>query len=117
VPTSFVPPHIPRRERTYSDSELNLNAKDDRQIVKADAETTLDVLQNDEWRGTIFPTLLSVTQPAHGAARVVSQKVAYTPQSGFVGEDSFQYTVQYGSNRTSTATVTLQVSREARANP
>jgi hypothetical protein len=53
-------------------------------------------------------SLNSVAQPLAGTAEIVSGKVQYTPNPGFLGEDQFSYTAINASGP-STATVRVQV--------
>jgi hypothetical protein len=54
-------------------------------------------------------TITSVTAPSHGVAQVVDGMVRYTPSGGFVGTDSFGYTINDGVGGTASATVTVTV--------
>ena len=56
---------------------------------------TIDVTANDHaTNATIVPASLKiVTQPLDGTVQLVGGKVVYTPAAGYVGGDSFQYTV------------------------
>ena len=55
-------------------------------------------------------TIVSVTQPAHGAVVINSgATVTYTPTNGYVGADSFAYTISDGRGGTATASVSLNV--------
>jgi hypothetical protein len=67
----------------------------------------LTILDNDSGIGL---TIASVTQPAHGAVTISADKqtVTYMPATGFMGDDSFEYTVTNGVLQTSTATVFLR---------
>ena len=54
-------------------------------------------------------TLIGVEQPQHGSLTVASDgSFIYTPQAGYVGLDSFTYTVQFGAT-VSAATATIYV--------
>jgi hypothetical protein len=68
------------------------------------------VLTNDLEPNGFVLSVLSYTQPAHGAA-TVSANGAYTyiPAANYNGTDSFTYTVTNGNARASTATVNLTV--------
>lgn len=70
----------------------------------------IDVLDNDtaQWN-TI--SLEAVTEPQHGTASIHkrSKTVAYTPEAGFEGIDSFQYVVRDGFKRMATGTVYVHV--------
>jgi hypothetical protein len=54
-------------------------------------------------------TLIGVTQGADGSVINVSGTVTYTPDTGFVGEDSFTYTVEDQFGNESTGTITVRV--------
>lgn len=69
----------------------------------------IDVLANDFDDGT--PSTLSinsVTTPAHGTAAIEGGAIRYVPATGFVGEDSFSYTISDGAD-TATALVKIAV--------
>ncbi|MBI5618445.1 MAG: PQQ-binding-like beta-propeller repeat protein [Gammaproteobacteria bacterium] len=87
----------------------------------ADAATTylgtridIDVLANDDGFGKPVTVSLA-TAPQHGTALVLGSpgdpklvKIAYTPADGFLGTDTFQYTVGDGVT-VGTATVSVEV--------
>lgn len=52
--------------------------------------------------------ITNVTNPKHGTAVINGRFIHYTPNSGFVGEDSFDYTISDG-DMTSTSTVKITV--------
>ena len=58
---------------------------------------TINVLANDypfsSLAALVPSTLTIVQQPLNGTARIVNNEIVYTPAAGFVGGDSFQYTV------------------------
>ncbi len=73
--------------------------------------------------GTCELTFAIVTQPAHGtlgtptnnvctagSPNTDTQSLTYTPTAGYVGGDSFTYTVNDGTSTSSAATVTVTVS-------
>ena len=64
----------------------------DEASTHADHPTTLPVLAND-----LFPSgggsVVSVTKPGHGTASTDGSTVTYTPDHGFLGDDSFTYTI------------------------
>jgi Ca2+-binding RTX toxin-like protein len=67
---------------------------DDTATTALDTPVSVDVLANDLAGGSAFNVAtLSVTQPAHGAARVESGRVRYAPARGFVGSDELTYEV------------------------
>jgi LPXTG-motif cell wall-anchored protein len=54
-------------------------------------------------------TISAVADPAHGTAQLVDGEIVYTPDPGFHGTDSFQYTVvdQWGNTASAFITVTV----------
>lgn len=69
---------------------------------------TLKVLANDSAsRGAL--TLVSASTPAHGTVKVVGNEIEYTPAAGYVGSDSFSYTVKADDGVSASATASLKV--------
>jgi hypothetical protein len=55
-------------------------------------------------------TLQSITQPTNGSAQMIpGDNIEYTPNSGYVGADSFEYTIDDGQGASATATVFITV--------
>ena len=80
---------------------------DDTGTTTSGQATTIDVLVNDTFEGT--PVVAAVGTAAHGT--VVNNNdgtVTYTANAGYVGTDTFTYTVTSGGV-TETATVTVTV--------
>lgn len=67
------------------------------------------VLGNDSDPDSDPITITSIGQPINGAAAIVGSQIVYTPNAGYVGTDSFQYTVSDGA-LTSSATVSVTTS-------
>jgi hypothetical protein len=85
-------------------------ASDDRVSVRADDSKTIDVLANDSDPDGDPISLDSFEQPAHGTLTQNSDgTLTYTPDSGYLGSDSFTYTINDGTGRTDTATVSIDV--------
>ena len=53
----------------------------------------------------------AVTTPTRGTAAQAGAAIRYTPETEFVGTDSFTYTISDGQGATATATVTVTVTR------
>ena len=70
----------------------------------------INVLANDTDPGDTL-TIASVTQGAKGAVAIAGTKLSYTPGSGFLGTDSFTYTIRDSHGATSTATVTIAITK------
>ncbi|NBB95414.1 MAG: hypothetical protein GVY16_06695 [Planctomycetes bacterium] len=75
-----------------------------------DTAVTIDVLANDSDPdlGDVL-TVDSVTQGASGSVTHNGSDVTYTPNAGFTGTDTFDYTVSDGKGLYDTATVTVTV--------
>ena len=74
---------------------------------------TIAVSSNDNFEG-VNNELTSATQPANGNVVINPDgTITYTPNTGFVGDDTFEYTVTVtnadGTTTTETATVTVTV--------
>lgn len=67
---------------------------------------TFFVLANDKGLGL---RITGVGQPSNGKVSFSPRSITYTPNSGFVGKDSFSYTVTDAKGQTSTGTVTVTV--------
>lgn len=80
--------------------------------IVVDTETIFDVLSNDVNPDGASLSLFSVSPPAHGIASISSDnKIVYTPDSGYVGEDIFTYITTDGSRQES-ATITVDIIQE-----
>jgi hypothetical protein len=70
----------------------------------------INVVANDTDGGSPPLTVTSVTQPSNGtASNNGNGTVTYAPKSGFVGTDSFTYTIKNNCGKTATGTVTVNV--------
>jgi hypothetical protein len=86
------------------------NAVDDSTATTKDKAVTTNVLSNDSDPDGNVLTITSVTNPPKGTATKNSGgTITYTPDAGFVGTDTYQYTISDGA-LTDTATVTVTVS-------
>jgi hypothetical protein len=88
---------------------VQLAVNDDEASTFATAAVDVAVLANDVAPTGVTLMLSSVTKPAHGQAVVSGNKVRYTPAQGFLGPDSFTYTVKASNGQMGTATVTVTV--------
>ena len=70
-------------------------AENDIAVTQPGVPVTINVLSNDFDRdGNVVPSTLTIVQPPlNGTAQVVGGQILYTPQAGYVGGDSLQYTV------------------------
>lgn len=94
-------------------------AGDDAVFGTVAATVTGDLLANDSDPNN-DPLTISTTPvsgPAHGTLMISSDGTfAYTPHSGFVGSDNFQYEVCDDAGGCSTATVTISIAADPRPN-
>jgi|CXWL01.1.fsa_nt_gi hypothetical protein len=78
--------------------------------ILADQPQALSVLANDSDPQGEALTVVAASDPGHGFAAVTSaSQVTYSPNPGYVGVDSFQYTVRDSAGNTATATVSVTV--------
>lgn len=85
-------------------------ALDDVFSVTAGASTTIDVLSNDEDPDGGSLTFVAFSLPLHGTLNLNADNTfTYTPGAGFIGSDTFTYTVRDNRNSTATGRVTLTV--------
>ena len=90
----------------------NPQASDDSAESDQDVAAIVDVLSNDNDADGDTLSITSVTTPANGVATNNNDgTIMYTPNSGFFGTDSFDYTIGDGNGGTDTATVTITVSQ------
>ncbi len=81
------------------------------------AALTINVLANDSDPDGDLLSVAGFTQPAHGTVTQVSGGLRYTPASGYVGTDSFTYTISDGRGGTATGTVSVTVQAPANQAP
>jgi hypothetical protein len=85
-------------------------AKDDVATTQQGARVTIPVLRNDSDPNGDRLAITSATRPARGKVVVDGSRfIVYTPRLGFIGNDTFAYTVTDGNRGFSTATVTVTV--------
>ncbi len=84
-------------------------AVNDNAATAVSTPVLIDVLANDSDPDGDPLTIISVTQPANGAATITNGEINYQPQRGFTGTVTFQYTISDGRGGTATATVTVVV--------
>ncbi len=84
-------------------------------IAQDDAATsngsavTIDVLGNDSDADGDIMYIDNVTQPQNGSATIAAGQVVFTPNPGFTGSDSFNYSISDGNGHNATATVNIDV--------
>jgi hypothetical protein len=78
---------------------------------------TVDVLSNDTDLDGDALSVAAVGSPAHGTSALnANGTVTYTPNPGFIGDDTFTYTLADGQGGGDTGTVTVHI-RESNAAP
>ena len=88
-------------------------ATDDFVEVVAGGGVIVPVLANDLAAGGGALQVIAVSVPGHGVVNVLAnQSIRYVPQTGFIGLDSFTYTVIDEQGTTASATVTVKVVAE-----
>lgn len=99
-------------------SATTVTAVADAADTQEGAAVTVNVLSNDQVPSGQSIAVTAVSQPAHGTAvNNGDGTITYTPDNGFSGTDSFDYTVMDSSQQTSTATVTVNVKSLSRVGP
>ena len=85
-------------------------ADDDAAITEFETPVTIDVLDGDTDvdAGDVL-SIDAVGTAANGTTEIVGGQVVYTPDAGFEGTDTFEYTVSDGNGGADTATVTVEV--------
>ena len=82
-------------------SHSQIIARTDAVLMRlTESSTTIAVLNNDVYlvgdRANL--SVSAITQPGHGQATILSDNsVEYTPNDGFIGRDSFHYTISDGT--------------------
>lgn len=84
-------------------------ARPDQMVAAYNRATDLSVLTNDSATVGGAPTLVSVTTPAHGTAAIVGNTLTYTPTAGYMGTDTFSYTIKASGSGTATSTAEVSV--------
>jgi hypothetical protein len=85
-------------------------AVDDSATTQIDTPVTVDVLANDSDADGDVLTVVSTTTPPNGSAAINADgTVTYTPNTGFTGNDAFDYTIEDGFGGVATAAVTVTV--------
>ena len=93
-------------------------AENDLASTQPGVPVTINVLANDFTdNSTLVPsTLKIVTQPLDGTVKIVNNQAVYTPNAGYIGGDSFQYTVaDNNGNVSNVATVAIRMGAPSRS--
>jgi len=93
------------------------DAADDQFVVQTgSSDNALDVLANDSDPDGDALSLVSVGTASSGQVEVAGGVLVYTPTAGFIGSDSFSYTVDDGFGGQAQANVSITIS-EPNENP
>ncbi len=85
-------------------------ARDDSGVTSEENAVSIAVLNNDTDADGDALTVQSVTQASGGTVTVnANEIVRYSPNTGFSGTDSFEYTIADGRGGTDTASVSVRV--------
>ena len=74
-----------------------------------DVPLTIDVLQNDMNHDAGTISFVAVSDPEHGTASIVNNKINYVPDPGYYGEEIFTYTIKDGQDDEAIGTITLTI--------
>lgn len=101
---------IPSDALRLAEPENSFPVAGDDVIQNPDAsEVVIDVLQNDVDTDGDPLSVTQFTQPAHGQVSRQGDKLAYLPESGFYGIDSFTYQINDGRGGEDYGLVTIYV--------
>ena len=83
----------------------------DKAKVEVEKSTEINVLANDKTCSSAINNSLAIEiQPKNGKAEIINQKIIYTPNKDFMGEDVFFYRSGIGSKKNAVAPVELTIS-------
>ncbi len=94
---------------TVTSTNTPPTAGDDSAITAQDTPVDIAVLDNDSDADGDSLSISGVGTPAHGSAAIHGSGVRYTPAAGFVGGDSFGYTISDGQGGSASALVSVTV--------
>ncbi len=108
---NYVPTGLGLDENSGIEENQMPVAVDDTATTPEGVAVEIPVLANDTDADGDALVVSVVGSPAHGSAVIAGggTTVLYTPASGFVGTDSFTYTVSDGKGGEATGTVTVEV--------
>ncbi|MBS0321949.1 MAG: tandem-95 repeat protein [Proteobacteria bacterium] len=81
----------------------------DAYTVLRNSTTAFDVLANDHDPDGNPLAIVATSAPAHGTATIGAGRISYSPAAGYVGTDTFTYTIDDGKGLTASAVVTVTV--------
>jgi hypothetical protein len=86
------------------------DAKNDSTTTVFQTAKSIAVLGNDSDANGDVLSITGTTTPANGTIAIDGDEITYTPNAGFTGVDTFNYTIVDGKGGTDTATVTVNIS-------
>lgn len=86
-------------------------AVNDTATVIKNSAVSIPVLNNDYDPDKDPLTIISVTNGKYGGTSISGSNIIYTPRKGFVGKDSFSYTISDGKGATASASVNITVKK------
>ncbi len=92
-------------------------ASDDSFSTLKNTPITIPVLANDFDPEGDSLSLLSVDPPSHGSASIAGDSILYTPETDYLGQDSFKYKIADSAGLSSEAAVVIAVVEETPDNP
>jgi len=81
-------------------------AANDSATVNFNTPVTINVLSNDTGNEV---TISNVDTPSNGIAVVLNNNIVYTPNTDYIGTDTFNYTIQSSEGLTATALISVVV--------
>ena len=87
-------------------------ARDDTVITRMGQAATILFLENDNYLDPDQLEIAIASQPQHGAVVLNGFAFIYTPDIGYIGVDSFIYTISDGTSEPEAATVYISVEGE-----
>jgi len=91
----------------YDEVNLPPVAVDD--SFQTNSAANFNVMFNDTDPEAGALSLVSVSTPTNGTTQISAGQIIYTPNPGYIGIDTFTYTIADPANNTDTATVTVDV--------
>ena len=82
-------------------------------ILRNSTAVLIDVLNNDSDPESDNLTIADVSQPSNGTVVNNGTSLTYTPNTGYIGTDTFEYTVEDGFGDQATAQVTITIENNA----
>jgi hypothetical protein len=106
---------VTRSPREYTN--LFPLARNDTASVSSGMSVSIDVLANDNDPEGGSLSLISVSAATSGTVVISNNQIVYTSAAGFVGVDTFRYTVSDGQGGSASALVTVTIDGQANNQP